>query len=107
MSETRGSHFLLRPFMASVIGAGGAACVWAAAHLPVARLDLRFFLLAAVTLMLGTRIIVRIPRVNGQLSISDTFILLTLLIFGGDAVILLSAADAGLASLRFNKRRIH
>ncbi|PYS91698.1 MAG: hypothetical protein DMF64_11485 [Acidobacteria bacterium] len=105
MSETRSSHPLFRPFISLVIAAGALACVWAAVRLPISHLDLRFLLLIVVTLTVGARTIVLIPRVRGQVSVSDTFILLTLLIFGGEAAILLAAADACLASLRFNKRR--
>ncbi|HYX41174.1 MAG TPA: PAS domain S-box protein, partial [Pyrinomonadaceae bacterium] len=91
--------------MVLVIACGALACVWAAVYLPVSRLDLRFLLLFIITLTVGSRTIILIPRVNGQVSVSDTFVLLTLLMFGGEAAILLAAADAGLASVRFNKRR--
>src|ERR1051325_5635007 len=106
MSETRSTHFRFESFMWLVIAAGTAVSVWAGVHLPVSRLDLRFLLLLIATLTIGSRTIVPLPPVRGPGSLSHTFVLLTLLMFGGEAAILLAAADACLASLRFNKRRV-
>ncbi|HEY9405019.1 MAG TPA: EAL domain-containing protein [Pyrinomonadaceae bacterium] len=72
--------------------------------MPLSQLDIRFMLLAAVTLSLGSRLIVTIPKVKGEISVSDTFIFLTLLLYGGEAAVLLAAADALCSSLRFSKK---
>jgi signal transduction histidine kinase/CheY-like chemotaxis protein len=72
--------------------------------LPFARLDLRFILLALMTLTVGARISIKIPRVSGHISVSDTFIFLTLFIFGGEAAVLLATLDGMVTSLRISKK---
>jgi signal transduction histidine kinase/ActR/RegA family two-component response regulator len=88
----------VRPYMWAFIAAGAAVCVHSVVNLPVARLDLRFALLAAVTLVVSSRFCIPIPRTTGQISVSDTFIFLTMLLYGGEAAVLLGAADLFAAS---------
>lgn len=64
-----------------------------------------YLLLAGATLCLGSRIIVQIPRCKGQISISDTFVLLSMLLFGGEAAVVLAGADAFVSSLRITKKK--
>src|SRR5206468_6472405 len=42
----------------------------------------------------------------GQISVSDTFIMLVLLLFGGEAGILLAATDAVFSSRRITKKKL-
>ncbi|HYP01338.1 MAG TPA: EAL domain-containing protein [Pyrinomonadaceae bacterium] len=97
---------LARRYMWTVIAVGTAACLFTLLHLRCNELGLRFILLALITLGLGSRIVVQIPKVKGKISVSDTFILLTILLFGGEAAILLAAADAFTSSLRITKHRL-
>lgn len=96
------------PFMWLIIAVGAVVCLLSAASLPLSRIDMRFLLLAVVTLGFGSRLSVKIPRVKGEVTVSDTFIFLTVLLYGGEAAILLATADALSSSLRFckNKRTI-
>jgi diguanylate cyclase (GGDEF)-like protein/PAS domain S-box-containing protein len=77
-----------------VIVTGGLTCALSLALLQPAQLGLRFVLVTILTLAFGSRVVVQIPRVKGQISVSDIFIFLALLLFGGEAAILLAAADA-------------
>ena len=88
-----------------IIVLGGAAFSAALYRLPLAALDLQFFILAAVVLCFTSRFIVSIPRVKGEINVSDTFIFLTLLLYGSEAAIVLAAAEAFCASRRFCTRR--
>lgn len=83
---------------------GGVLYLLAALNVNYARLDLKFVTLAVVTLFLSSRIIIPIPRFASQISVSDTFIFLTLLLYGGEAAVLLAATEALLSSLRFSKK---
>src|SRR3954447_14551824 len=95
-----------RSYMIAVI-LGGAACVaWAASRAPFATVDLRFLFLVSFTLGLGSRISVRIPKLKSHISVSDTFIFLTLLLYGGELAILLAALEATISSWRFCNRKI-
>ena len=90
-----------------VTAMGAAACVHSAIYLPVARLDFRFWLLALITVTLGCRLKVQIPRVRSEVTVSETFIFLTMLLFDGEAAVLLAALDAFLTSRRCGLRALH
>ena len=97
---------LLLPFTCLITALGAVACLYAAYNLPDVRLDLRLFALALVTLVFSSRLIVTIPRVRGEVNVSDTFIFLTMLLYGGEAAVLLAAAESLCTSLRFCKKRL-
>ncbi len=69
-------------------------------------LDARFLLIAAITVGIGARLNVKIPRVNAWVSISDAFIFLSFLLFGGAATILLATLEAFYSSLKHNKTKL-
>jgi signal transduction histidine kinase/ActR/RegA family two-component response regulator len=97
---------LAKPLMWSLIGIGAVACLFSAFHLPLKQFDLRFLLLASVTIGISSRVSVQIPHFTSQISISDTFIFLTLLLYDGETAILLAAIEAFLSSMRFSKKPI-
>jgi signal transduction histidine kinase/ActR/RegA family two-component response regulator len=95
---------LTGPYIWLCISLGAAACLYSLLHLSPERLDLRFLLLAIVTVTLSSRIYVQIPRITSQISVSDTFIFLTVLLYDGEAAVLLGAIEAFFTTLRFSKR---
>jgi signal transduction histidine kinase/CheY-like chemotaxis protein len=99
MTKTR----FIKPYMVIVIALGAIVCVYCGYHTPVALLDLRLALLAAVTVVVGSRLCVPIPNTTGQISVSDTFIFLALLLYGGEVAVLLAAAEHFSAS-RFSQK---
>ncbi len=94
---------LVRPYMWVFVAAGACVLVYSALHLPPGRLDLRLLALAAVTLLVSSRFCIPIPRTTGQISFSDTFIFLTMLLYGGEVAVLLAATENFVGS-RFGKR---
>jgi diguanylate cyclase (GGDEF)-like protein/PAS domain S-box-containing protein len=95
-------------FVWIVIAAGAAVVVFSGAHLSFAQLDIRFLLLALATVLIGPRLSIPIPRVKAHISVSDTFVFLSLLLFGGEAAITLATAEALCSSVRIsNKMRTH
>jgi signal transduction histidine kinase/ActR/RegA family two-component response regulator len=92
------------PYMWLIITLGTAVGVFSAAHLSLATLDLRFLFVALITLGLGSRLSIQIPQLSSHISVSDTLIFLTMLLYGGEAAILLAAAEAFCSSLRFSKK---
>ena len=107
MENDRKNHLVSRWLMPTVITLGAGVCANAVYHLPVAQLDVRFWLLAAVTLSVGCRLKVQIPHVRSEVTVSETFIFLTMLLYDGEAAVLLAALDAFLTSWRFSKRMIN
>ena len=93
---------LIRPYMWAVIAAGAAVAAHSALHLPVARLDLRFALIVAATVLVSPRFCIPIPRTTGQITVSDALIFLTMLLYGGEAAVFVAAADLFAAS-RFGR----
>ncbi|HEV3468379.1 MAG TPA: ATP-binding protein [Pyrinomonadaceae bacterium] len=97
---------LFRPYVWSVIAAGGLVAAHAALSFPAASVDFRFVLLTAVTLCITSRISIAIPRFRSTISVSDTFIFLALLLYGGEAAILLTAAEGVTSSARFCRKKL-
>lgn len=87
-----------------VIAAGTFVVVFSGAHLTSAHLNVRFLLLALATILIGPRLSIQIPRVKAHISVSDTFVFLTLLLFGGEAAIMLATMEALCSSVRISTR---
>jgi len=85
-----------------LLGAAALACAFY--YLPTARIDMRFMLLIVITIAVSSRASIRIPRVNANVTVSDTFIFLMLLLHGGAAGILLAATEGLFSGLRISKR---
>ena len=91
-------------YLWSVIVAGGAACLSAAYHLPVGKIDIYFLLLLIVTVVIGSHIAIRIPQINVNITVDDTFIFIGLLIYGSEGAILLGAIAGLCSGLRISKK---
>jgi diguanylate cyclase (GGDEF)-like protein len=87
-----------------IVAAGAAALVCSSVWLPAPKFDWRFLILAAVMMLVSSRFAVQIPRVNTNVTISDTFIFLVLLLYGGMAGIILAAVEGLFSGLRISKR---
>ena len=97
-------HRHTQTYFRVLIAAGAAALAHAVWRLPAERLDLHFLLLCALTLLIGSRITVKIPRLSSHVSVSDTFVLLAVLLCGGEAAVLLAALDGFSSTLRLSRR---
>ena len=98
---------LTKLYMLLVIGGGIPVIVYSVLRLPLERIDLQFLALAILAIGISSRLTVRIPRVSGHISVSDTFLFLTMLLYGGPAAVLLATAETLCSSLRFSKKEIH
>jgi signal transduction histidine kinase/ActR/RegA family two-component response regulator len=58
-----------------------------------------------MSLVLSSRIVIPIPRLSSQISVSDTFVFLTLLLYGGPAAVTVASTEAFISSLRFSRKR--
>lgn len=90
--------------MLSVALIGAAVAALCAYRLPIAELNSQFVVLLLIALLIGSRITIKIPGARGQISISDTFVFLAILLFGVEAAVLLAALEAFCSSLRFSKK---
>jgi signal transduction histidine kinase/ActR/RegA family two-component response regulator len=90
-----------------VIAAGAAVCLFSLYEVRdyhLARPDLSFLVLALLTSVIGSRVAVVIPRIGGQITVSDTFIFLAVLLYGGEAAVMLAALDGICASIRISRK---
>jgi diguanylate cyclase (GGDEF)-like protein len=87
-----------------IIGLGSVLFFSVMPRLPIARIDLRFLLIAALTLVVSARVAVKIPRFNVSITISDTFIFLAILLYGGEAAVLLAVADGLITGARAGRK---
>jgi signal transduction histidine kinase/ActR/RegA family two-component response regulator len=95
-----------KPFFWTTLVAAGVVSALCISRLDLQRLDLRFSIIVAITLLISSRIIIPIPRFSSHISVSDTFIFLILLIYGSEPAILVAGAEAFLSSRRFSKKPI-
>jgi PAS domain S-box-containing protein len=87
-------------FMQSVIALGGAALVFTLYRWQLAQPLTPILILALTAIATCSRYSVPIPGGLGQISLMDNFVLLALLLFGGDAAILFGALTSLCLSLR-------
>src|SRR5438105_3045106 len=90
-----------------VVIACGALCAGAAAvGIVRSEPDIYIVLLGVLTVAVGSRTIIQIPRFRSHISVSDTFIFLTLLLYGGPCAVLLATIEAGVSAWRFCNRKL-
>jgi diguanylate cyclase (GGDEF)-like protein len=91
------------PYKWLIVGLGAVALGLSLSLLPRPRFDLRFTLLAAVMMLVSSRFSVQIPRVNTSITVSDAFIFLVLLLYGGLAGIMLAGVEGLVSGLHVGK----
>lgn len=99
-------HKLFGPFLWVVIACGILAFVSSALQIDIAEFDFRYSVLIGVALLLTSRITIPIPRFSSQISVSDTFVFVVLLLYGGAAAVVVGAMEAFISSLRFSRRPV-
>jgi signal transduction histidine kinase/CheY-like chemotaxis protein len=90
-------------YMWSVVATGATIIFASFYQFPYQVADMRFALLC--TLVAASSLVaIRIPRVSGRITVADTFVFLTMLMFGGAAAVLVSALEGVCATLVISKR---
>ncbi|WP_411705289.1 response regulator [Edaphovirga cremea] len=103
--DNHNKEFTKTYIWATILG-GGAVYFLAAYGLDLRMVDLRFLFIVALTLFVSSRIVIKIPQFSSHISVSDTFIFLTLLLYGGEAAILMASTEALISSSRFCRKSI-
>ena len=99
-------HKLTISYMVLVLAVGLACLGFAFVNLPFHKFDGYFLIVAGSTIGLGSWAIVKIPRVKTHIAVSDFFVFLTLLLYGGEIAVVLAAVEALFSSWQFCTRRI-
>jgi len=90
-------------YMWSLVIAGAAIVVGAIYQLRFTHLDAPFVFLCLMV-MASSLIAIKIPHVSGRITVADTFVFLTLLLYGGAAAIVMSALEGITATLIISKK---
>ena len=90
-------------YMWSLVVAGAAIVLVSIFLFPFQELDPRFGFLCLMV-MASSLIAIPIPHVSGRITVADTFVFLTMLLYGGSAAILVSALEGVAATLSISKR---
>src|SRR5215211_6466784 len=101
-----GKQRFINRYMWLVVIAGAAMFAYSVGTLPFAKLDFRFGLLFLLTILVSSRIAIKVPRVNTTITVADSFVFLTLLLYGPKAAVIIAAADGLSAGLYLSKRWI-
>lgn len=95
-----------KPYKWAVVFIGALLCSFSAFNLVASQIDWRFVLLATMTVIISSRLAVQIPRVNTNITVSDTFIFLAILLYGGPAAVLLATAEGFCSGYRISKKPV-
>jgi diguanylate cyclase (GGDEF)-like protein/PAS domain S-box-containing protein len=92
--------------MLAILAVGFVCLATALFNLPFHKLDFYFVVLFAFTIGIGSRITLEIPRFKSHIAVSDTFIFLALILYGGEIAVVLAAVEAFCSSWRFCNKKI-
>src|SRR4051794_12529173 len=92
--------------MVSCIVLGVAALVFTISQADFSELWPNYVIFALATLIFASRVHVQIPGVKSHISVSDTFIFIAILVYGGNAGIFLAGLDTTFSSVKISKTRI-
>jgi diguanylate cyclase (GGDEF)-like protein/PAS domain S-box-containing protein len=90
--------------LVSVLGVG--AVLFSLYQCPVTQLAAPFLLVLLLAFVTSSRYSITIPRGRGEISVLNSFVVLAMLLFGGDAAILFAAVTATCLSLSKGKDRL-
>lgn len=90
-------------YMWSIVVFGSGITILSISQLPFNQLNLRFLLLALLVAA-SSLVAVPIPRVSGRITVADTFIFLTMLLYGGAAAVVMSALEGVCSTLLISKK---
>jgi hypothetical protein len=105
MKPNERSNHIANLFMAIVSAIGLLVFVFAGCALAFRPINFEWILLSAVTVLVVSRVDIGINRTRGGFSLSDTFIFISLLLFGTHASVVLAGLDAAASAIQFKERR--
>jgi diguanylate cyclase (GGDEF)-like protein/putative nucleotidyltransferase with HDIG domain len=91
-------------FLMTVSVVGVMTLAYSAGLLALGPLNFEWILLSIVTIMLVSRIDLGIPKASGRVTLSDTFIFISVFLFGTAASVVLAGSDAAICSLQYKSR---
>ncbi|HYN85115.1 MAG TPA: bifunctional diguanylate cyclase/phosphodiesterase [Pyrinomonadaceae bacterium] len=96
---------LAKPYQLAVVFVGAAALALSVIGFRVEHIGARFLLIVFLTIV-ASRFAVQIPRAATNITVTDAFIFLTLLLYGPEATVLLAAVEGTCSGLRASRRKL-
>ncbi|MEP6925146.1 MAG: EAL domain-containing protein [Pyrinomonadaceae bacterium] len=93
-------------FLYTIVALGTIICAGSIYYLPLHKVDFGLVFIAAITILFNSRLSIQMPGSKVHFMMGDALIFLTLLIYGGEAAIILAAAEAFGTSLRLKKQGV-
>jgi diguanylate cyclase (GGDEF)-like protein len=103
MPDTTARQRLINRYMWLVVAVGSTILAYSVHTLNYKQLDLRFLSLFLLTVAISSRVAIKVPRVNTTITVADTFIFLTFLIYGPEAAVIVAAVDGLSSGLRLSR----
>ena len=89
-----------------IAAAGSMVFAYAAYKIPYRQLDFRFLLLFLLTVVVSSRVAIKVPRANTTITVADSFVFLSLLLYGPAAAVIIAAIDGLSSGLHLSRRAI-
>ena len=95
---------LFKPFLILVVAMGSAALIFSLTRISLHQLDWRFLFMLVAMAAIASRLSIPIPHVKGEVTVGDTLIFLTMLLYDGEAAVIMAAVDGISSSLYVSKK---
>ena len=95
-------HFF-KPFLSLVLAGGAGAMLLSIYRFSLQPVDWHFLFVAAAAVVVS-RLSISIPNVKGEVTVADTLVFLTMMLYGGDAAILIAIVDGLSSSLHVSRK---
>lgn len=79
---------------------------WSLVAAPFAKMDAGFFTLSVLTIFSSCFLRIKLPRINIHLTISDALIIIAIILYGGEAALLLAVVETAIASLNLRRQGV-
>ena len=97
-------QLLFKPFLILVVAMGSAALIFSLTRISLHQLDWRFLFMLVAMAAIASRLSIPIPHVKGEVTVGDTLIFLTMLLYDGEAAVIMAAVDGISSSLYVSKK---
>src|SRR5437763_1687683 len=96
---------LLNYYSWFVIAVGAGCVAYCVYNIPADALNWKFAVLALLTMIISGRLYVNIPHQTGHITVSETFIFMVMMLYGGESAVIVAAAEGVYASLPYRRPR--
>lgn len=91
-------------YLALLVPVGCAVLGWSLYRLDIGRLDITLAGLSLLTLFFGSYLRIQLPRTKIHLTLSDTLIFVTFILYGAPIAVILGTVEALVSSLNFRRK---